>query len=235
MQRIPACWALVPAAGVGRRLGGSTPKQFLSIGGRSVLQHTLEALAGCPSVSGLVVVGDRQRLSVELEQGIAGKTCLVAEGGRERCHSVLNGLVRLAESVSVDTWVLVHDAARPCVRSADIEKLLAEIIGHQTGGLLGIPVSDTVKQIDNNRLVNSTVDRRRLWRAQTPQLFRLGQLRSAIEDALGAGIEVTDESAAMERAGWRPKLVEGHADNIKITGPGDLDLAEFFLRQQGRL
>ncbi len=235
MQRIPACWALVPAAGAGRRLGGATPKQFLSIGGRSVLRHTLDALAGCPSVTGLVVVGDRRNLPAELENGIAGKPCLIAEGGHERCHSVLNGLRRLAENVSDDAWVLVHDAARPCVRSADIEKLLAEIIGHQVGGLLGIPVSDTVKQIDNKRLVNSTLDRRKLWRAQTPQLFRLGQLRTAIEEALRAGVEVTDEASAMEHAGWRPKLVEGHLDNIKITGPDDLDLAEFYLRQQGRL
>lgn len=235
MQRIPACWALVPAAGVGRRLGGVLPKQFLSIGGRSVLWHTLDALAGCPSVTGLVVVGDRRYLPDDLETGVGGKPCLIAEGGRERCDSVLSGLQRLAETASVDTWVLVHDAARPCVRSADIEKLLADIIGHHVGGLLGVPVSDTMKQIDHNRLIESTIDRRRLWRAQTPQLFRLGQLRSAIEDAVRAGVEVTDESSAMEHAGYRPKLVEGHADNIKITGPGDLELAEFYLKKQRRL
>jgi 2-C-methyl-D-erythritol 4-phosphate cytidylyltransferase len=235
MQRLPACWALVPAAGVGRRLRAGTPKQFLSIGGYSVLDHTLHALSGCPSVTGLVVVGDVAMLPQDLDNRFEGKRCLTAPGGDERCHSVLNGLSRLAESASEDTWVLVHDAARPCVRSVDIEKLLAQVIGHHVGGLLGIPVSDTMKQIDNNQLVVSTIDRRRLWRAQTPQLFRLGQLKTALEDALRAGVDVTDEASAMEHAGLRPKLVEGHSDNIKITGPGDLELAEFYLKQQGRL
>jgi len=129
---------------------------------------------------------------------------------------------------------LVHDAARPCVRHADIDALLAAVVGHADGGLLALPLSDTVKRADHNGCAEDTVARAGLWRALTPQVFRLAALRDALESAMRAGVEITDEASAMEYSGARPRLVHGHADNIKITVPEDLALAELFLREQER-
>jgi len=235
MTTQPKCWALVPAAGSGRRMGTDVPKQFLDIGGRTVLEHTLALLAADPAVAGIVLVGDEARWPDRLDESLAGKPLRTAEGGRERCHSVLNGLRQLAREADGDTWVLVHDAARPCLRAADLRHLVMALADHPVGGLLAVPASDTLKQADEAFGVEDTVDRSALWHAQTPQMFRLALLQEALERALEAGYEVTDESSAVEFAGHRPLLVEGHADNIKITRPEHLALAEFHLRQQGRL
>ena len=132
----------------------------------------------------------------------------------------------------IDDWVLVHDAARPCVRPSDISKLIDTVVDHPVGGLLAMPVRDTMKRADANGQVTATVDRRDLWHAFTPQMFRLGMLRRALISAIDAGVAVTDESSAMELAGHAPVLVEGHPDNIKITRPQDLDLAAYYLAAQ---
>jgi 2-C-methyl-D-erythritol 4-phosphate cytidylyltransferase len=151
-------------------------------------------------------------------------------GGAERCHSVLNGLEQLAGTAGVDDWVLVHDAARPCVRRQDIEMLMSRFEDHAVGGLLGLPVADTMKQVDSDSMILKTVERDGLWRALTPQMFRLGPLRDALQQAIASGVMVTDDAAAMEMAGYRARMVEGQADNIKITRPADLQLAEFYLQ-----
>lgn len=197
-----------------------------------MLAHTLERLGGHPAVSGVVVaLAADDRLWAP-----AALTCPVplhcVAGGEERCHSVFNALDWLSGEASPDDWVLVHDAARPCVRHEDIEALIQTLSDHPVGGLLAQPVRDTIKQADSHGEVYATVERKGLWHALTPQMFRLEPLRQAVQDAIAAGVLVTDEAAAMERAGYRPKLVPGHSDNLKITHPDDLALAEFYLQRQ---
>ncbi len=235
MKEAVQCWAVVPAAGTGSRMGTEIPKQYLSLCGRPVIEHTLRRLACVESVAGIVVaVSQSDSRWSDIRPSLA-KPLLQVTGGAERCHSVLNALDHLlAQGEAEDGWVLVHDAARPCVRVADIERLatlLAE--GGSAGGLLGTPVCDTVKRADGDGRVLSTVNRSGLWRALTPQMFPLGVLYEALKDAIARGQLVTDEASAMELAGHTPLMVEGHADNIKITRPADLAMAEFFLRQQG--
>ena len=159
---------------------------------------------------------------------------LTGVGGAERCHSVLNGLRLLTPRAHDDDWVLVHDAARPCVRVEDISLLIERLRDHPVGGLLGLPVADTMKRADAAGNVLETVPRDGLWRALTPQMFRLGLLRAALERALDNGLLVTDEAQAVEAAGQVPCMVEGHADNIKITRAQDLVLAQLYLQQQER-
>ncbi len=224
-------WAVVPAAGVGRRMGGEVPKQYLELAGLRVIDHTILRLANHDRIDGVVVAIGAEDGYWSAPTGARAPIETVT-GGAERCHSVLRGLEHLAAKVSSDDWVLVHDAARPCLRAADIDRLLNALDNHPVGGLLGLPVSDTVKRTDAAGTVLETVPREGLWRALTPQMFRLGMLHEALTAALAAGVLVTDEAAAMEHAGHRPKMVEGHADNIKITRPGDLALAELFLQQQ---
>ncbi len=226
----PGFWAVVPAAGVGRRMGGDLPKQYLPLAGRRVIEHTLAHLCH-PAIQGMVVAitpGDPYFADITLPE----RPLWRADGGAERCHSVLNALDFLASHAALGDWVLVHDAARPCLRAADLDRLITELTDHAVGGLLGLPVADTVKRTDGRGDVVATVEREGLWRALTPQMFRLGTLRQALHQAVTAGQLVTDESAAIERLGLAPRMVEGHADNIKITRPQDLALAELYLRQQ---
>ena len=144
---------------------------------------------------------------------------------------MLNALEALAEQADEQDWVLVHDAARPCLRAEDIDHLISELNDHPVGGLLAVPVRDTMKRADNNGAIQQTVDRKNLWHALTPQMFRLGDLRDALTKAVSDGIEITDEASAMEHIGKQPKLVKGQWSNIKITHPEDLKLAEFYLEQ----
>ncbi len=228
-------WAVVPAAGSGQRMGGDVPKQFLALGNLTVLEHSLEALWRAVKLKGLVLVSAGHPALASIQERYASYRLLRAAGGSERCHSVLNGLEALQGKAGDEDWVLVHDAARPCVRQQDLHHLLDYIGSHPVGGLLGFPVHDTVKRADERQQVYATVDRNGLWQAHTPQMFRYALLRDALKCALADGYRVTDEASAVEHAGYRPLLVEGHADNIKITHPADLPLAEFFLTQQGRL
>ncbi|MBI5040510.1 MAG: 2-C-methyl-D-erythritol 4-phosphate cytidylyltransferase, partial [Gammaproteobacteria bacterium] len=193
-------------------------------------------------LAGLLVtaVANEGRLAgpdLETTSAVAAACSLsvTASGGIERAESVLNALDMLREHAVEDDWVLVHDAARPCVRTEDLNHLVTALRDDAVGGLLAIPVRDTMKQADAEQRCNATVDRSRLWHALTPQMFRLGALRDALRSAAARGVVVTDDASAMEQAGLRPRLIEGHADNLKITRPEDLALAEFYLRQQGRL
>ena len=222
-------WFLIAAAGSARRFGGPVPKPYLRIAGKTLLEHSLRLLAAVPGVAGGVVVlasGDRrfQRLPKPLRRRV-----VTATGGPTRARSVLNGLQALGNAAKGD-WVLVHDAARPCLSRREVDALVAGCRRDSVGGLLAIPISDTVKQADEAGRSAGTLPRERLWRAQTPQMFRLGRLVEALTQALEAGIEATDESAAIERLGLKPRLIEGSPLNIKVTRPADLLLARAAMR-----
>jgi len=223
-------WAVIPAAGVGRRMQSDIPKQYLPLAGKTVLEHTILHFVNHPDISGIVIALSPEDVYWPALSVPSGKPLLVTDGGSERCHSVLNALHALSGLASDDDWALVHDAARPCLSRDDIDALLYAASLHVTGGLLGIPVRDTIKRATGNNEIESTVDRTGLWHAMTPQMFRIGELREAIQSALAAEQIVTDEASAMELSGKRPLMVEGNAYNLKITRPEDLVLAEFYIR-----
>lgn len=227
------CWAVIPAAGIGTRMGAEQPKQYLRVCGRTVIEWVLEKLAAQRQLSGVVVAlaaDDRHWEQLQIANPLP---IWRATGGAERCHSVLNALQVLGEHAHDEDWVLVHDAARPCVRNSDIDRLVESVSRHAVGGLLATPVRDTMKRCDESGTVVGTVSRDQLWHALTPQMFRLGSLRQALQRAIADGVAVTDEASAMEHAGLMPRVVPGHSDNIKITHPEDLVLAQFYLQQQG--
>ncbi|MBL1320134.1 MAG: 2-C-methyl-D-erythritol 4-phosphate cytidylyltransferase [Methylophaga sp.] len=226
-------WAIVPAAGIGSRMQADRPKQYLELMGRTVLEHTLQRLASHSRVKGIIVaVAENDpwwaQVSVKIDTPIH-----VVVGGKQRADSVYNALIALAKIADDDPWVLVHDAARPCLRHQDIDQMLIKLANHPVGGILGIPVMDTVKRANVEQEITETVDRQGLWRASTPQMFRLNILKDALHAAKKQQLTVTDEASAIELAGLKAMMVEGHADNIKITVPQDLALAGLFLKQQG--
>lgn len=228
----PMLWCVVPAAGRGARVGGDCPKQYLPLAGRALIDHTLLRLAAHPRIGGLLVTlaaGDARWSGVDR---LGGKPVLTAVGGAERSDSVLAGLDALPASVAAEDFVLVHDAARPCVRLADISRLI-ELAGVGDGGLLGAPLRDTLKRANADGCSELTEPRDLRWRAFTPQMFRRGQLATALREATWCGVNVSDEAMAMERAGFAPRLVEGAEDNIKVTTAADFALAEFLLTRTG--
>ena len=222
-------WCVVPAAGRGSRFGSKVPKQYLRLGDKPMLQHTLERLAAHPYVAGLmlVVAADDTSWAQGLFE-VLGKPLLRATGGAERADSVLAGLRALPASVEAEDFVLVHDAARPCLRSADVSRLI-EQAAPAGGGLLAAPLRDTLKLAGADGRVAATESRDARWRALTPQLFRRGELETALAAAVADGVSVSDEAMAMERNGFAPLLVEGAEDNIKVTTAADLALAEYLL------
>ncbi|MDB5936717.1 MAG: 2-C-methyl-D-erythritol 4-phosphate cytidylyltransferase [Massilia sp.] len=224
-SQAPRYFALIPAAGVGARMGADGPKQYLPLGGKPMLRHTLDAFLSSERISHSFVVvsaDDPQIDTVAPRNGVSILRC----GGATRMESIRNGLAAIAESVRADDWVLVHDAARPGLNRALIEKLIAEVGAHPVGGLLALPVVDTVKRADGNAV--STISRDGLWLAQTPQMFRLGLLRDALAAAADAAA-ITDDASAVEAMGHAPMLVEGHPRNLKVTLPQDIRIAEMYL------
>lgn len=227
-------WAVVPAAGIGARMLADRPKQYLHLDGKTVIEHTLQRLTSHPRITGLIVaIAEHDpywsTLTLPLDCPIH-----VVKGGAERADSVFNALQHLSSFCNEDPWVLVHDAARPCLRHQDIDQMLLQLMTHKVGGILGIPVNDTVKRVNAQHEISDTVCRQDLWRASTPQMFRLQALKSALDFAKQQHLTVTDEASAMELVGLKPMMVEGHADNIKITIPQDLALASLFLQLQHR-
>ncbi len=220
---LPAFWVVIPAAGIGSRMRADRPKQYLQLGGRCILEHTLDCFLDHPRLLGLVVClapDDPywQDLPCARDTRIQR-----AAGGSERCDSVLGGLQRLRElGAGAGDWVLVHDAARPNLARSDLDRLLAELADDAVGGLLAVPARDTLKRAGPDGRVVETVDRSVIWQAYTPQMFHLGGLQRSLAAALEAGATVTDEASAIEWAGLSPRLVEGRADNLKITRPEDL-------------
>ncbi len=218
-------WALLPAAGTGSRFGGTTPKQFLPLVGRSVLEHSLDAVLAHPRVTGAVVCLHPEWMDFPI-QSHHDKPVMRVPGGPERAHSVLAGLEALPPTCE---WVLVHDAARPCLRQDDLHHLIASMEQFPQGAILAAPVRDTMKRGDADGCIDHTVDRKGLWHALTPQLFPRARLTEVLGRALKQGLPVTDEASAMEWAGETPGLVSGSHRNVKITHSDDLALARFFL------
>ena len=239
--RAGRCFALVPCAGVGARAGAAGPKQYAPVAGRALVLWTLEALARVDELDGTLVVlspDDTQfdALAAEGDAEAAGACWTTRVGGATRADTVAAGLAELlARGANEDDWALVHDAARCLVRPESIRRLIEACRGDEVGGLLALPLADTLKRADTSDRVATTVPRDAMWAAQTPQMFRIGALR----DALSAGfarpdLAITDEASAMEAAGFAPKLVRGDFENIKVTWPEDFALAERLLRTRAK-
>nr|WP_211260764.1 2-C-methyl-D-erythritol 4-phosphate cytidylyltransferase [Pseudoxanthomonas dokdonensis] len=225
-------WAVIPAAGRGTRFGAPLPKQYLSVAGRSLLEHTLQALLMHPAVEGAVVAIAQDDADWPGWERINDKPLLSCIGGSSRADSVLAGLHALPDDVRADDFVLVHDAARPNLSAHDLNQLLERGRADPVGAILAAPVRDTLKRAGDDGGIDRTEPRERLWRAFTPQMFRRLQLTRALQAAAQDGLQVTDEAMAMERLGHRPLLIEGAEDNFKITTPADLARFEFLLSQR---
>ncbi|WP_052093909.1 2-C-methyl-D-erythritol 4-phosphate cytidylyltransferase [Colwellia psychrerythraea] len=225
---------IVPAAGVGKRMRANCPKQYLLINNETVLNHTVKRLLSHPLITQVILaLGEHDQYFSESNLA-HHKDIIRVKGGAERVDSVLSGLQ--AVNTQEYPWVLVHDAARPCVTHQDIDKLISQCQQNDCGGILATPVRDTMKrgiakQGERNTIKN-TVDREQLWHALTPQLYKTQELTSAIEVALKQGLPITDEASAMEHANHNSLLVSASSENIKITHPNDLALAEFYLNKQ---
>ena len=224
-------FALIPAAGVGARVGAADPKQYLLLAGKPMLQHVLETFAATPEIAHTyVVVSENDGYVGELmgqAAHLAPHVTVLRRGGATRRESVLNGLHAVRTELRDDDWVLVHDAARPGLTAALVARLVEALRDDPVGGLLALPVVDTLKRSDSHTRVETTVPREQLWAAQTPQMFRYAMLRRALDDAA----EVTDEAGAIESLGLQPRLVEGSPRNFKVTLPHDVALAELYLKE----
>jgi 2-C-methyl-D-erythritol 4-phosphate cytidylyltransferase len=224
------CFALVPAAGVGARMGAESPKQYLQVAGKPMLLHVLETFAASQAIAQCFVVVSGEDGYIEdmmmSAPHLAERVTVLFKGGATRHASVLNGLRAMRAHVGDDDWVLVHDAARPGLTTSLIDRLIDDVRNDDVGGLLAMHVVDTLKRADTDNRVLETVPRAGLWAAQTPQMFRYALLRRALEQAN----EVTDEASAVEALGLSPKLVPGSARNFKITLPHDIELAELLLK-----
>jgi len=226
----PRHFAIVPAAGSGSRMAAARPKQYLSLLGRPLIHHALSVLCAAPAIDAVFVVlsVDDTEWATHDWSALGPKLRPLFCGGATRADSVLGGLRAIAGEAAAGDWVLVHDAARPCLAPWHVDKLVRELAHDEVGGLLAVPVADTLKRADAHRHVRETVPRDSLWQAQTPQMFRYAMLRRALEGAR----EVTDEASAIEAAGLRPRLVQGDATNLKVTYPLDLHLAEWILENR---
>ncbi len=226
-------WAVVPAAGSGQRFGADIPKQYLDLEGKPLLGHVLDLFLQTYGIDGLVLVAARDDTRWRrLLPDPMPRQVFSAEGGATRAESVLSALETLKEHARPDDWVLVHDAARPCLATEDLANLIETLEDDPIGGLLAAPVVDTLKRADEQGRVAGTQDRNGLWRALTPQMFRYELLLNALRGALAAGVDVTDEACAIEWAGHKPLLVSGGIDNIKVTRPEDLPLAAAIMRSR---
>lgn len=229
-NKCSALIAVVPAAGVGKRMQSHCPKQYLMINGQTILDHTVLRLLSHPNIVEVIVAVSANDEYFE--------SCLIANhpnvtkvtGGKERVDSVLSGLQQINQAEH--TWVLVHDAARPCVALKDIDALIAQSLKSDEGSILAHPVKDTMKRANSGQKVQETVEREKMWHALTPQMFKVKELIRAIKNGLKQGAIITDESSAMELMEFPTHLVEGSSDNLKITRPDDLALANFLLNKE---
>ena len=224
-------YAVVPAAGVGKRFGADRPKQYLTVGTKTILEHTIERLLAANIFTEIILaVGPEDQFYAHIEL-LKNPKIRIVQGGKERSDSVLAALNTM--QVDDSDWVLVHDVARPCIEPASIQKLIDILKTDEVGGILALPLSDTVKQVSNQSDITATIDRSQLWGAQTPQMFPFHLLKQGLQQGLAQGLAITDEASAIELLGLTPKVVEGLASNIKVTRPEDLALAEFYLNQKG--
>ncbi len=230
-------WVVIPAAGIGKRMQSDIPKQYLKIEGKTVLEHTLNCFLFHPDVAGIIVVlntDDYYWKKIKLNSA-HNKPVYTVEGGHERSDSVMQGLdyLTMVERLAEDNWIMVHDAARPCLSQKDIDSLLSIRGTKSIGGILASPVRDTMKRAvahhDKTNLISSTESRVDLWHALTPQLFRLGELKQAIEYCIAKEITITDEASALEAQDKQVELVEGSMSNLKITQQADFEMATLLL------
>ncbi|WP_240126376.1 2-C-methyl-D-erythritol 4-phosphate cytidylyltransferase [Thermomonas alba] len=226
------CWALVPAAGRGRRFGGEVPKQYLQVAGKPLIAHALNALLAHPAIDGVVVALAEDDPYWPGWTALHGKPVVACTGGGERADSVLAALQALPPGVAEDALLLVHDAARPNLCADDIGRLIAAAQACADGAILAAPVRDTLKRARDDGRIAGSEPRERLWRALTPQAFRRDLLRRALLAARADGVIATDEAMAVERLGLHPMLVEGREDNLKVTTPADLALMAFLLENR---
>lgn len=222
----------MPAAGIGKRMGGSVPKQYLPLIGRTVIEHTLDRLLAVSGIAGVVVaLHARDQWFRSLPVSADTKIHPIT-GGSKRSDSVMLALNFLENKARSYDWILVHDAARCCIKTEKIDRLLHQLGEESVGGILGVPASDTLKRVNPEQKIVTTLDRQAIWQAQTPQVFRYGLLREAMRHAHYHQRSVTDEASAVELAGYGPCMIRGDYDNIKITHPGDLAIAAAILEQQ---
>jgi 2-C-methyl-D-erythritol 4-phosphate cytidylyltransferase len=225
-------WAIVPAAGRGLRMNSKKPKQYLTIAGKTILEHSLAPLLANEKIHKVVVAlakDDKYWRTLAIAKH---SKIITTTGGDERCHSVFNAMETLQSYAYDDDWVLVHDAARPLLNQIDLNNLMSEVAADDVGGLLGAPIHATIKRVNDNSQVEESVPRRSLWRAFTPQMFRYGLLYKALCATLPDN-PTSDSAKAIEQLGYKPKMVEGRSDNIKVTRPADMVWAEKLLQSQG--
>lgn len=217
-------WAIIPAAGEGKRMQSDYPKQYLPLQGKAVLQHSLEALLALPQLEKvLVVIAPHDSYWPKIQADLSHPKIITTLGGQERFNSVYQGLLALSAWAKPLDWVLVHDAVRPWIKTATISAMIEMLQAEEVGGLLGYPCRDTLKRCDEHGQVRATVDRQGVWLAQTPQMFRYHDLCQALQHVITKKIPITDEASAIELLGKVPRMILGQQDNIKITYPEDLN------------
>ena len=235
MSVSPQCWAIIPAAGTGQRMASSIPKQYLPIDGKTILEHAAYPLLEHASIYQVIValnINDNHFSQLDFTDKKQKLRNVV--GGETRAHSVLNALESIKEEMKPDDFVLVHDAARPCLSYMDLDRLIETCMSHDVGGILAMHATDTLKRAEGNQIL-STLNRENIWRAFTPQMFKFTILYQALQNALQEQIVITDEASAVESLGYRPCIVEGSSLNIKVTCPEDLTIAEMYLNLNKRL
>ena len=218
-------WAVIPAAGVGKRYSSDIPKQYLPLSGIPVLLHSINKLVKLDEIEEILVALNPEDTFWE-KLNFSHPKVKVIHGGLQRCNSVNNALEELSGRAKKGDWVLVHDAVRPCISDSDLKKITSLVIDEEVGGLLAFPILDTIKEVGENLDVQKTIPRGNLWSAMTPQIFRYEVLKQALEAAIMAGESVTDEASAIEAIGLTPRIIQGEKTNIKITHPSDMVLAE---------
>lgn len=225
------CWGIVPAAGIGRRFGTDKPKQYTRVAGKSILQHSLECLLRAPQINTAVVCLAEDDVHWQQEEIAKHANVETTLGGDNRAQSVFNGLeFLLSKSVDENEWVLVHDAARPFLHESSLQQLIETCSQNGVGAILATPSVNTLKQVNAGGAVLLTLDRTTIWQAQTPQMFRLGELHKALATAIANNEPITDEASAMEIAGHPVSIVEGNPYNLKVTTQDDIRLLEFLMQ-----
>ena len=228
-------WAIVPASGLGHRMQGEVAKQYLQLCGKSILEHTLDRLLSFKDIRGVILVLRSDDQAWEALNYQSQKPLVVTAGGKERQHSVFNGLLKLLKLEAANPYAMIHDAVRPLVMHQDLARLMSSARDNPAGAILGVPVTDTLKRQDDNSNITETVGRSDLWRAFTPQLFRAKLLLEAFRYVEDNNLTITDDAAAVEALGMQPGLVKCSTQNIKITHPQDLDLAaQILIAQQSQ-
>ncbi len=226
-------WVVIPAAGIGKRMGVDIPKQYITVCDKAIIEHTVEKFTSRNDLQGILVAlsnSDQHWSTLELSKN---NKITTVTGGEERYKSVYNALCSLKNKAGDDDWILVHDAVRPCITTFEIDQFIADLDHlNGIGGILALPCFETMKKANTNHEIEETIDRKFIWHAQTPQMFRYKKLFLAIEKIMNENIFITDEAMAMELAGYKPVLIQGTHSNIKITDQNDLKYLESFLRQE---